>query len=40
MRQMVRTLTISRNNPTNAFTMGVIVRDAGLTVEGFRKLLR
>jgi len=34
-----RILTIPRNNPVNAFTMGGIVRDAGLTVEGFRKLL-
>ena len=34
-----RILTIPRNNPVNALTMGGIVRDAGLTVEGFRKLL-
>ncbi|MDE0503320.1 MAG: type II toxin-antitoxin system HicA family toxin [Candidatus Poribacteria bacterium] len=34
-----RILTIPRNNPVNAFTMGGIVRDAGLSVEGFRKLL-
>jgi hypothetical protein len=26
-------------NPVNAFTMGGIVRDAGLTVEQFKKLL-
>jgi predicted RNA binding protein YcfA (HicA-like mRNA interferase family) len=32
-------LTIPRHNPVNAFTMGGIVRDAGLTVEQFRKLL-
>jgi predicted RNA binding protein YcfA (HicA-like mRNA interferase family) len=32
-------LTIPRNNPINAFTMGVIVRNAGLTVEEFRRLL-
>ena len=32
-------LTIPRNNPINAFTMGVIVRAAGLTVEQFRRLL-
>jgi len=31
--------TIPRHNPVNAFTMGGIVQDAGLTVEGFRKLL-
>jgi predicted RNA binding protein YcfA (HicA-like mRNA interferase family) len=34
-----RFLTIPRNNPINAFTMGGIVRDAGLTVEDFRSLL-
>ena len=27
-----RILTIPRHNPVNAFTMGGIVRDAGLTV--------
>jgi len=34
-----RFLTIPRNNPLNAFTMGGIVKDAGLSVEEFRKLL-
>jgi predicted RNA binding protein YcfA (HicA-like mRNA interferase family) len=34
-----RILTIPRANPVNSFTMGGIVRDAGLTVEEFRKLL-
>ena len=34
-----RILTILRNNPINAFTMGGIVRDAGLTIEEFKKLL-
>jgi predicted RNA binding protein YcfA (HicA-like mRNA interferase family) len=34
-----RILTIPRHNPVNAFTMGGIVRDAGLNVEQFRKLL-
>ena len=34
-----RFLTIPRHNPVNAFTMGGIVKDAGLTVEEFRKLL-
>jgi hypothetical protein len=32
-------LTIPRHNPVNAFTMGGIVVDAGLTIEEFRKLL-
>jgi predicted RNA binding protein YcfA (HicA-like mRNA interferase family) len=34
-----RILTIPRHNPLNAFTMGGIVRDAGLTIEEFRRLL-
>jgi hypothetical protein len=34
-----RILTIPRHNPVNAFTTGGIVRDAGLSVEEFRKLL-
>jgi predicted RNA binding protein YcfA (HicA-like mRNA interferase family) len=34
-----RILTMPRNNPINAFTMGGIARDAGLTVEQFRDLL-
>jgi len=34
-----RILTIPRANPVNAYTMGGIVRDAGLTVEEFRALL-
>ena len=39
MSDGTRFLTIPRNNPINAFTMGGIVRDAGLTIEKFRKLL-
>lgn len=39
MTDGVRILTIPRHNPVNAFTMGGIVRDAGLTIEQFRKLL-
>ncbi len=39
MTDGVRILTIPRHNPINAFTMGGIVRDAGLSVEEFRKLL-
>jgi hypothetical protein len=34
-----RILTIPRHNPVNAYTMGGIVRDAGLTIEEFKKLL-
>ncbi len=39
MSDGVRILTIPRHNPVNAFTMGGIARDAGLTVEQFKKLL-
>ena len=39
MTDGIRILTIPRHNPVNALTMGGIVRDAGLTVEEFRKLL-
>ena len=34
-----RILTIPRANPVNAFTMGGIVRDAGFSIEDFKKLL-
>ena len=34
-----RILTIPRANPVNAFTMGGIVRDAGLSEAEFRQLL-
>ena len=34
-----RILTIPRANPINAFTMGGIVRDAGLTIDAFKTLL-
>ncbi|MDA8245987.1 MULTISPECIES: type II toxin-antitoxin system HicA family toxin [Acidithiobacillus] len=39
MSDGTRILTIPRNNPVNAFTLGGIVRDAGLTTEQFRELL-
>ena len=39
MTDGVRILTIPRHDPVNGYTMGGIVRDAGLTVEAFRKLL-
>ena len=32
-------ITIPRHNPVHAITMAGIVRDAGLTLEEFRKLL-
>jgi predicted RNA binding protein YcfA (HicA-like mRNA interferase family) len=34
-----RIVTIPRHNPVNALTMGGIVKDAGLTIEEFKKLL-
>ena len=39
MSNGTRILTIPRHNPINAFTMGGIVRDAGLVTEDFRALL-
>lgn len=39
MTDGVRILTIPRHDPVNAFTMGGIVRDAGLTIKAFRQLL-
>jgi len=39
MTDGIRILTIPRHNPVNAFTMGGIVRDAGLTEDEFRRLL-
>lgn len=34
-----RIITIPRANPVDAFTMAGIVKDAGLTIEGFKELL-
>lgn len=39
MSDGVRIVTIPRHNPVNAFTMGGIVRDAGLSEDEFRELL-
>lgn len=39
MSNGTRIVTIPRADPVNAFTMGGIVRDAGLTEEEFRSLL-
>ena len=39
MTDGVRIITIPRHNPVNAFTMGGIIRDAGLSEEEFRALL-
>jgi predicted RNA binding protein YcfA (HicA-like mRNA interferase family) len=39
MTKGTRFVTIPRHDPVNALTMGGIVKDAGLTVEEFKKLL-
>ena len=39
MSDGIRILTIPRHNPVNAFTMGGIVRDAGLSEAAFHDLL-
>ena len=39
MSDGARFLTIPRADPVNAYTMAGIVKDAGLTVEEFRRLL-
>ena len=39
MSDGVRKVTIPRHNPVNAITMAGIVKDAGLTIDEFRKLL-
>lgn len=39
MSDGVRIVTIPRHNSVNAFTMGGIARDAGLSVEQFKRLL-
>ena len=39
MSNGTRIVTIPRHNPINAYTMGGIAKDAGLTPEEFRALL-
>jgi len=39
MTDGTRIITVPRNDPVNEYTMGGIVRDAGLTIEQFKKLL-
>jgi predicted RNA binding protein YcfA (HicA-like mRNA interferase family) len=39
MSDGMRALTIPRANPIDAYTMGTIIRDAGLTVDEFGRLL-
>ena len=40
MSDGARIITIPRHNPVNAYTMGGLVVDAGLTIEEFQELLR
>lgn len=35
-----RIITIPRANPINEFTMGGIIKDAGLTINSFKNLLK
>jgi predicted RNA binding protein YcfA (HicA-like mRNA interferase family) len=39
MTERVHKVTLPRHDPINAYTMAGIVRDAGLTIEEFRRLL-
>ncbi|MEI6667547.1 MAG: type II toxin-antitoxin system HicA family toxin [Acidobacteriota bacterium] len=39
MTDGTRIVTVPRNNPVNQYTTGGIVRDAGITIEQFKKLL-
>jgi predicted RNA binding protein YcfA (HicA-like mRNA interferase family) len=39
MTDGIRIITIPRASPVNAYTMAGIVRDAGLSIEEFKKLL-
>ena len=39
MSDGTRILTVPRANPINAYTMGGIVKDAGLTVKEFKALI-
>jgi len=39
MTDGTRIVTIPRHDPVNAFTMAGIVRDSGLAIEAFKKLL-
>jgi len=34
-----RIITIPRANPVNAYTMAGIIKDAGLSIDNFKKLL-
>ncbi|MDR7423422.1 MAG: type II toxin-antitoxin system HicA family toxin, partial [Armatimonadota bacterium] len=40
MSDGTRIITIPRHDPVNAYTMGGLIVDAGLTIEEFKRLLR
>jgi hypothetical protein len=40
MSDRIRIITIPRHSPVNAYTMGGLVVDAGLTIDEFKELLR
>ena len=40
MSDGIHFITIPRNNPINAYTMAGIVKDSGLTVDEFKKVLK
>lgn len=40
MSDGIHFITIPRNNPVNAYTMAGIVKDSGLTVDAFKKMLK
>jgi len=40
MSDGTRIITIPRHAPVNAYTMGGLIVDAGLTIEEFKRLLR
>ena len=40
MSDGIHFIAIPRNNPVNAYTMAGIVKDSGLTVEEFEKVLK
>jgi hypothetical protein len=39
MRKGLLFITVPRHDPVDAFTLGGIIRDAGLTIEEFKRLL-
>ena len=40
MSDGIHFITIPRNNPVNAYTMAGIIKDSGMTVEEFKKMLK